>query len=59
MEVERTVRGRIVEQLKKLGSSCDWERERFTMDEGLSNAVKRGIYKSFIEKVLFTGEREL
>ena len=27
--------GRIVEQLKKLGSSCDWERERFTMDEGL------------------------
>lgn len=31
--------GRIVSQLKKLGSSCDWERERFTMDEGLSKAV--------------------
>ena len=32
--------GRIIEQLKKLGSSCDWDRERFTMDEGCSNAVK-------------------
>ena len=32
--------GRIVEQLKKLGSSCDWERERFTMDEGCNQAVK-------------------
>ena len=32
--------GRIVEQLKKLGSSCDWERERFTMDEGCSKAVR-------------------
>jgi len=31
--------GRIVEQLKKLGCSCDWQRERFTMDEGLSRAV--------------------
>ena len=34
--------GRIVEQLKKLGSSCDWDRERFTMDEGCSKAVQRG-----------------
>ena len=32
--------GRIVEQLKKLGSSCDWSRERFTMDEGCNKAVK-------------------
>ena len=31
--------GRIVEQLKRLGSSCDWSRERFTMDQGLSDAV--------------------
>ncbi|MEG1304588.1 MAG: class I tRNA ligase family protein, partial [Oscillospiraceae bacterium] len=31
---------RIIEQLKKLGSSCDWERERFTMDEGCNKAVK-------------------
>ena len=32
--------GRIVEQLKKLGSSCDWDRERFTLDEGCSKAVR-------------------
>ena len=32
--------GRIVSQLKKLGSSCDWDRERFTMDEGCSRAVQ-------------------
>ena len=32
--------GRIIEQLKKMGSSCDWDRERFTMDEGCSKAVK-------------------
>ena len=31
--------GTIIEQLKRLGSSCDWSRERFTMDEGLSKAV--------------------
>ena len=34
---------RIISQLKKLGSSCDWERERFTMDEGCSKAVQRGV----------------
>ena len=39
-EWRRVYGGRIVEQLKKLGSSCDWQRERFTMDEGLSEAVK-------------------
>ena len=38
-EWKKVYGGRIVEQLKKLGSSCDWERERFTMDEGLSKAV--------------------
>ena len=32
--------GTIIKQLRKLGTSCDWERERFTMDEGLSNAVQ-------------------
>ena len=35
--------GRIVKQLRKLGSSCDWERERFTLDEGCSRAVRGGI----------------
>jgi hypothetical protein len=39
-EWKKVYGGRIVEQLKKLGSSCDWDRERFTMDEGLSEAVK-------------------
>lgn len=33
--------GTIIRQLRKLGTSCDWERERFTMDEGLSDAVKQ------------------
>ena len=40
--------GRIVEQLKKLGSSCDWERERFTMDEGCNKAVKE-VFESVLE----------
>ena len=34
--------GRIIEQLKKLGTSCDWQRERFTLDEGCSKAVREG-----------------
>ena len=43
--------GRIVEQLKKLGSSCDWSRERFTMDEGCSKAVKE-VFVKYYEKGL-------
>ncbi len=42
---------RIIEQLKTLGSSCDWERERFTMDEGCSRAV-REVFVSLYEKGL-------
>lgn len=49
--------GRIVEQLKKLGSSCDWERERFTMDEGLSNAVKEVFIKLYRKGLIYRGER--
>jgi len=41
--------GTIIRQLRKLGTSCDWERERFTMDEGLSNAVKR-VFVQLYEK---------
>jgi valyl-tRNA synthetase len=41
----------IVKQLKRLGSSCDWERERFTLDEGLSRAV-REVFVSLYEKGL-------
>ena len=48
---------RIVEQLKKLGSSCDWSRERFTMDEGLSNAVAEVFVKLYNEGLIYKGER--
>lgn len=48
---------RIVEQLKKLGSSCDWSRERFTMDEGCSRAV-REVFVSLYEKgLIYKGSR--
>ena len=40
LELEGTTGGTIVGQLKKLGASCDWQRERFTMDPGLSEAVR-------------------
>ena len=39
--------GIIIDQLKKLGCSCDWERERFTMDEGYSNAVLEAFVKLY------------
>ena len=48
---------RIVEQLKKLGSSCDWDRERFTMDEGLSNAVHTVFVKLYQEGLIYRGNR--
>ena len=49
--------GRIIEQLKKLGSSCDWERERFTLDDGCSDAVKE-VFVSLYEKgLIYRGER--
>ncbi|MDP4109412.1 MAG: valine--tRNA ligase [Bacillota bacterium] len=48
---------RIIEQLKKLGSSCDWSRERFTMDEGCSKAV-REVFVSLYEKgLIYRGSR--
>ncbi len=37
--------GTIINQLKRLGASCDWSRERFTMDEGLSRAVIKGVHR--------------
>jgi valyl-tRNA synthetase len=49
--------GRIVEQLKKLGSSCDWSRERFTMDEGLSEAVKEVFIRLYKKGLIYRGER--
>jgi valyl-tRNA synthetase len=49
--------GRIVSQLKKLGSSCDWERERFTLDEGCSNAVKEVFVRLYNKGLIYRGER--
>ncbi len=49
--------GRIVEQLKKLGSSCDWSRERFTMDEGCSKAVKDVFVRYYEKGLIYRGER--
>lgn len=49
--------GRIVEQLKLLGSSCDWERLRFTMDEGCSEAVRHVFVKLYQEGKIYRGER--
>ena len=49
--------GRIVEQLKKIGSSCDWSKERFTMDEGCSDAVKEVFVKYYNQGLIYRGER--
>lgn len=49
--------GRIIEQLKKLGSSCDWSRERFTMDEGCSKAVKEVFVNLYNKGLIYRGER--
>ena len=49
--------GRIVSQLKKMGSSCDWDRERFTMDEGCSKAVKEVFVNLFDKGAIYRGER--
>ena len=48
---------RIISQLKKLGSSCDWERERFTMDEGCSKAVKEVFVRLYQKGLIYRGER--
>ncbi|MBC8532629.1 valine--tRNA ligase [Yeguia hominis] len=49
--------GRIVEQLKKLGCSCDWERERFTLDEGCSRAVREVFVRLYEKGLIYRGER--
>ena len=49
--------GTIVNQLKKLGSSCDWSRERFTMDEGLSNAVLDVFVNLYNKGLIYKGKR--
>ena len=49
--------GTIISQLKKIGSSCDWSRERFTMDEGLSKAVTTAFVKLYDKGLIYKGER--
>ena len=49
--------GRITEQLKVLGSSCDWERQRFTMDEGCSKAVREVFVNLYEKGLIYRGER--
>jgi valyl-tRNA synthetase len=48
--------GMIINQLKRLGSSCDWSRERFTMDEGLSRAVREVFVKLYEENLIYRGD---
>ena len=49
--------GRIIEQLKKMGSSCDWERERFTLDEGCNEAVNEVFCNLYEKGLIYRGER--
>ena len=49
--------GRIIEQLKKLGTSCDWERERFTLDDGCSKAVREVFVRLYEKGLIYRGER--
>ena len=48
---------RIVTQLKKMGSSCDWDRERFTMDEGCSKAVRKVFVDLYKKGLIYQGKR--
>ncbi|MDW7773059.1 MAG: valine--tRNA ligase [Desulfobulbaceae bacterium] len=48
--------GRIINQLKRIGASCDWDRERFTMDEGLSRAVREVFVRLYHEGLIYKGD---
>ena len=56
-EWKRQYGGRIVKQLRKLGSSCDWDLERFTMDEGCNKAVKEVFVNLYKKGLIYRGER--
>jgi len=49
------IRQRIINQLKRLGASCDWDRERFTMDEGLSRAVRKVFVELYHQGLIYRG----
>src|SRR5262249_44946497 len=48
---------RILNQLRELGCSCDWQRTRFTLDEGLTRAVRHTFFKMFSAGLIFRGKR--
>ncbi|MDH3328840.1 MAG: valine--tRNA ligase, partial [Desulfobulbaceae bacterium] len=48
--------GTIINQLKRIGASCDWDRERFTMDEGLSRAVREVFVRLYHEGLIYKGD---
>ena len=54
---KETYHNRILNQLKKLGASCDWDRTRFTMDEGLSNAVQEVFIRLYDQGLIYRGNR--
>lgn len=56
-EWKATSGGTILQQLKRLGASCDWDRLRFTMDEGLSKAVREVFVRLYEEGLIYRGER--
>ena len=53
---KREFGGQIIRQLKRLGCSCDWSRERFTMDEGLSRAVKEVFVRLYRDGLIYRGD---
>ncbi|MDR0622694.1 MAG: valine--tRNA ligase [Deltaproteobacteria bacterium] len=55
-EWKKTYGGNIVRQLRRLGASCDWSRERFTMDEGLSKAVREVFVSLHEDGLIYQGE---
>ena len=56
-EWNRVYGGRIIEQLKKIGSSCDWSRTRFTLDEGCSEAVREVFVRLYEKGLIYRGLR--
>jgi valyl-tRNA synthetase len=56
-EWRRLYGGKIISQLKRLGASCDWSRERFTMDPGLSAAVRQAFVSLYQEGLVYRGHR--
>ncbi|MEJ5223544.1 MAG: valine--tRNA ligase, partial [Anaerolineales bacterium] len=56
-EWKRRYGGMITQQIRRLGASCDWDRERFTMDEGLSRAVREAFVRLYEKGLIYRGPR--